>query len=572
MNKPKDSSEPKVAKFPLKMTCLTLIILAPIILAQLFPEAIREFMPAYESAFANLALFLATLLLIVLWSSWLLFFSRRSFLVSKVLPIGILISTATLMYLFIPIFNGSMGLAGFQFRYGRIKYEKMNVTGAKIKVDEVVDDKNFSQFLGPHRNGNITNIEINPDWDNNEPKVIWRKEIGKGWCGFAAQGNYAYTIEQRNEIEIVTCRDIVTGDIIWKHDREQRHEDAMNMGGVGPRSTPTIYKGQVFAQGGTGILLCLNAETGELVWEQDIPKLVGIEFDKKTRSNGVSYSIENSTLAWGRSASPLVLNDMVIIPAGGPANGKQVTLIAFSTKDGKEIWRGGNLAIGYGSPIAATLSGVEQVLLVTEDQAAGFSMDSGQLLWKHERPGHSNGDANSQQINVVGKNRLLLTKGYGLGGELISVEKVGTEWEVESIWKNQRVLQTKFTNAVTKGEYAYGISEKVLECVKIADGERIWRNVRVGHGQMLIVGNHILAQTERGDIVLVDARPEFENEIGRIRKAIKGVCWNTICIQDQYLLIRSDREAACIELPIKAKERQRPDPAKDDPARKDKAE
>ena len=548
MNKSETNPQSGKPRFLKAMIVFTVIVVAIILIAQLAVEQIRSVLPWYESGIANLITYVGVLLLCIAWCGWLVVFSRQGFWKSKALPVGLFLLMCGTVYCYRPVPSGDLGISGFECIFAKVQYEPMNVTGEKISLQDETDS-DFWQFLGPKRDGVIDHVEILADWKSNEPEVVWKKQIGMGWGGFAAVDDYAYTLEQRIEKEIVTCRKISNGDIVWAHEHDQRHEAPM--GGVGPRSTPTVHNGKVFANGGTGILMCLNAEDGKLLWQKDIPKLVGIEMTEKTNSKGTNYQVESSKLMWGRSASPLIYKDTVIIPGGGPTNGKQVTLIAFSIKDGSEKWRGGDLSIGYGSPSLYTIGGVEQVLLTTESKIASFEPTTGKTLWTFDRAGNSNGDAQSSQPIAIDSNTLLLTKGYGLGGELIKVEKSGDKWTTQSLWKKRRVLQTKFTNAIHKGKYVYSISEKVMECVEIETGKRIWRKLRVGHGQMLLVGDHLLIQSERGDVILIDATPEWLVERARIRRVIKGRCWNTMCLQNGYLLIRSEKQAACLKLPLK---------------------
>ena len=92
----------------------------------------------------------------------------------------------------------------------------------------------------------------------------------------------------------------------------------MAMGKVGPRATPTVHDGLVYAIGGTGVLDCLDGSNGELIWSADIPRIVAIDLLPKNNSLGFGYSVENSSLLWGRSGSPLIVGDKVVVPGGGP--------------------------------------------------------------------------------------------------------------------------------------------------------------------------------------------------------------------------------------------------------------
>jgi outer membrane protein assembly factor BamB len=250
---------------------------------------------------------------------------------------------------------------------------------------------------------------------------------------------------------------------------------------------------------------------------------------------------------WGRASSPLVVDGMVVTPAGGPLARSQ-SLVAYDADTGNVVWEGGDRQISYASPTIATLSGVRQIVIVNEDTVTGSDIKTGKELWSHEWPGRSNGPASSSQAQVLADDRILLTKGYGGGAELISVKLEAGKWEIESLEKNQRVLKTKFTNVTIIGQHAYGLSDGVLECVEVATLQPAWKRGRFGHGQVLGVGDKILVLGESGELVLVAADPDSYRELGKIQ-ALQGKTWNNLCLTGKRLLIRNGEEAACYELP-----------------------
>lgn len=146
--------------------------------------------------------------------------------------------------------------------------------------------------------------------------------------------------------------------------------------------------------------------------------------------------------------------------------------------------------------------------------------------------------------------RLLLSKGYSRGAELLAFEPAGSgePQPPKSMWASHRVLQTKFTNVTVIGDHVYGLSEGILECVEWATGKRMWKSGRFGHGQILGVGQLILVQAEEGDVVLVEANPQKLVELGRFQ-ALDGKTWNNPCLFGKLLLVRNAAEAACYELP-----------------------
>ena len=78
----------------------------------------------------------------------------------------------------------------------------------------------------------------------------------------------AFTLEQRGEKETTVCYDFASGSQIWtKHNEVHFHG---NLGGDGPRSTPTVFGGRLYTLGATGILNCRDLLDGRLFWTRNI--------------------------------------------------------------------------------------------------------------------------------------------------------------------------------------------------------------------------------------------------------------------------------------------------------------
>ncbi len=400
-----------------------------------------------------------------------------------------------------------------------------------------------TQFLGSDRNGIIQNQEFSISWDKQIPKVVWKIPIGAGWSSFAIHRGLAITLEQLDDQESLTAFELTTGNVVWRAKSPGRHTHAL--GGLGPRSTPTIYRGKVIAQSALGIVSCVELETGKLIWQQDLLKLAGV--DQETSEKAI---------LWGRSGSPLAMDDCVVVPFGGKADSPSLkSLIAFDLETGKEIWTGGDQQISYASPVLLTLCGVQQIVTVNEGSVTGHDPTSGNVLWSTPWPSKTNGDACSSQPVAVDDRRLLLGKGYALGSKLIELNYSGHDsenqsnpasWKVDTKWESTRTLKTKFTSATAFEGYFYGLSDGVLECIDPKDGSRVWRGKRYGHGQSIIVNGHILVTTEDGRVVLIPATASGQGrEIAQV-PVLDGVTWNVPAVAGPYLLIRNAEFAACL--------------------------
>lgn len=510
---------------------------------------------AIQPGMINLLKVLLVFVTMVVWFVWLTFFSGHR--LRWLFTAAALILAGLFFYQFRLIFDGDLGFVRIEPRFMKREFKTVDSAEAPPRVDlKTTSSKDFNQFLGNNRDSVVRGRVLNANWDENPPKILWKQSVGEGWSGFVAVNGFAVTQEQRGQDECVTCYNARTGELLWIYSAPRRHEDTLAMGKAGPRATPAIHEGRVYAQGATGILDCLDGATGELVWSADIPDLLGTDMTSVTSSQGFEYEFEDaeqSRLAWGRSGSPLVYKDLVIATGGVQSDKKFATLIAFDKNTGEEVWRGGSRMIAYGSPTIHNLLGRDQITIGAEAHSIGISPEDGSVLWEVSRPGSSNQDANVAQITRVSDNRILLTKGYGLGGQLIELSENEGLIETNTVWQNQRVLRTKMMTPVLLDGYAYSLTDGFVECSSMEDGEegrRVWRKrARVGNGQLLLVGDKLLVHTETGELKLVKASPDGYQELGEI-ETIDGICWNTICLYDNLLLVRSELEAACIELKL----------------------
>jgi outer membrane protein assembly factor BamB len=414
------------------------------------------------------------------------------------------------------------------------------VKGAEAAPAWQATPDDFPRFLGPDGTLGIDRIELDPDWEARPPRQLWKRSIGAGWSGFTTCGDHAVTLEQRGDDEIVSCYSLTTGEPEWSVSVPARHETVL--GGVGPRSTPTIRDGVVYSTGATGWLHAIDGASGGVVWKKDVLADLGID-----------PSAHAAAVAWGRAGSPLVLDDVVVVPGGGPrpANQKPIALVAYDRTTGERRWTAGDEQISYVTPTLARLGGRDVIMSVNESRVVGYDPATREVVWQFDWAGHSNSDASCSQAVVIGDRQVFVSKGYGIGAALFEIASdAATPWTMREVWHETGSLKTKFTNVAIHEGHAYGLSDGILECVRLADGKRMWKAGRYGQGQVLRVGGLLLVQEESGDVTLVDASPEKHRVRARC-DAIEGQTWNNLCLAGNRLLVRNAEEAACYELPVK---------------------
>lgn len=396
-------------------------------------------------------------------------------------------------------------------------------------------------FLGSQRTGVIKAREFTVPESEADAELLWNQGLGAGWSSFSVVDDRAITLEQRDELECLTCYRLLDGKLLWMVEHHAIHQNPL--GGVGPRSTPTIHNELVYAQGATGRLWCVNWQTGETVWTVDLLELAGWD-----------QAASEAAIAWGRSGSPLLVDDLCVVPFGAAVQNSEAgrSLIALDALTGETRWRAGSDQISYASPALLTLAGVQQIVSVNEQTISGHALQDGETLWEFPWVGQSNGGANCAMVVPAGENRFLIGKGYGGGSALVEITNgEAGAMRARAVWESVQVLKTKFTHACVDGEVAYGISNGSLEAVAIADGEPLWkqsRRLRWGEGQAILVEDILVGQTEAGGVVFAAADPLEYRELIRL-PALESKTWNIPTIAGRHLLVRNDRQAFCFLLP-----------------------
>jgi outer membrane protein assembly factor BamB len=188
---------------------------------------------------------------------------------------------------------------------------------------------------------------------------------------------------------------------------------------------------------------------------------------------------------------------------------------------------------------------VRQIVVFNLEGLAGHDPGTGEVLWTDRWPDRPEKVA---QPVVLGDDLLFASMGYGVGGRLVRISRLPDDrLEAHVEWETPR-LKAKFTQVVEHEGFLYGLDEGVLVCLDPKDGERRWKKGRYGHGQILLVDDLLLVQTEDGGLVLVDPDPEELVELARF-EAVNGKTWATPALAGDLLLVRSEIEAACYRLP-----------------------
>jgi outer membrane protein assembly factor BamB len=382
----------------------------------------------------------------------------------------------------------------------------------------------WTNFRGPKRDGKYDETTVSTNWPSSGLPQLWKQPVGVGHASFVVADGKAYTIEQRRSQEVVAAYDINNGRELWT---QKWNADFTDSTGDGPRATPTWDNGRIYALGATGELRCLDANTGSVFWGKNILS------DNQAKN-----------LPWAMAASPLIVDDKVIVLPGG-TSGKSV--VAYNKLTGAPVWKVLSDVQAYVSPMLVDLAGRRQIVVVSSTRVVGLTPEKGDLLWSYTWD--TDMGINVSMPIVVDRDRFFISSGYGKGAALVEVKGSGNTYTASTIWENKN-MKNKFNTSVLYNGYIYGLDEGIMVCLDVNTGERKWKEGRFGYGQIILTNGHLIVTSDQGEVALLKATPEKYTEVARFT-AVQGQTWNYPAIASGRLLVRNSNEMAAYDLSVK---------------------
>jgi outer membrane protein assembly factor BamB len=383
----------------------------------------------------------------------------------------------------------------------------------------------WPQFLGPERNGICRETGLIKSWPEKGPPILWQKSIGEGYSSPVVAGDRLILFHRVDNKEVIECLSASSGAAQWKFSYATDFVDHFGKGN-GPRSTPLIAGDRVFTLGAQGELHCLDLQTGKKLWQHLLAK----EYDLPANFFGIG-------------TSPLVEGELLIVNIGPQGNG----VLAFHKETGKEMWKAKCEPASYSSPVAATIDGTRHVFCFTMAGLVSLDPKTGGVRFR--KPWRSRIQASVTAASpLVIKDTVFLSASYGTGAILLRVQKEN----VEEIWKSDEVMSNHYNTCIHKDGSLYGCDGRQeggarLRCVELATGKVRWTQEGFGCASMILADGRLIALTENGDLVLLQANPDAYKEVARV-PVLSGRCRAEIALANGRLYARNDSQLICWNL------------------------
>jgi len=393
-------------------------------------------------------------------------------------------------------------------------------------------DVGWTFLRGPRYDGKSTEINLADDWPEEGPPVLWNRNLGQGYSGFVSQNKHVYTQFQTVSGQYVVCLDSETGETVWEHRYDWPYEPL----GVypGPRSTPTIHRNRVYFSGTSGLVGCLSAANGKLIWSVN-PKE---KFDGK----GTGF---------GYSCSPTVVENKIILPVGG----KGASIVALNIEDGSIVWKSGDDPSSYTPAFPIEFNGHQQVIGYLENSLVCHDLQTGELLWRER---FSQGYDEHAAWPIYDEPNLWISGPFRSGSKLLKLTG-SKDQPLETIWES-RLLSNDVCSSVLHKGALYGFDLKDVQakvhrpsrgtfrCLDFLTGEQLWETDKIGQASVLVADGKLILFNDSGELILARATPKNYEELARTPVLGGEICWTPPTLHRGKLFLRNHSQAVCIYL------------------------
>ncbi len=386
------------------------------------------------------------------------------------------------------------------------------------------------------------------------PARLWARDVGPGCTSPLLAGGRLYVMgfagradRRRNPAgpDVLYCFDAATGEELWRQTRAGRYQGRLRTGDTGayggPSATPTLDPGTglLYTQGVDGDLRCWDtAAEGKLVWEINFHERFTIRQRRDVGRGRRDY---------GHTCSPYILGRLVLAEVGA----EEGTVMAFDKRTGKQVWASEHRGPGghSGGLTPLRVGGVDAFAELRIDGLVVFRAgpdSAGKTLatW----PRKTDFACNIPTPAAVDDGSVLLTSEYNQSNtERLAV----APGKARRLWRSR--AHTLVSTPVVAGGRVF-LLNKVLRCLKLADGQSVWRGGNFGHGSMILTGDGKLMAFGNGRLALLDPFADNYTELSRVEGLVKGTCYPHLAFANGLICCK-DRNGAMVVLSVRPEHR-----------------
>jgi outer membrane protein assembly factor BamB len=399
-------------------------------------------------------------------------------------------------------------------------------------------------------------------WPKQGPRIVWEKPLGIGYSMPATSRGRLFLFDRVKDRARLRCMKSETAEHLWSFSYPTAYRDKYNYNG-GPRCCPVVDGTRVYIFGAEGMLHCLRASDGKIVWKIDTAKAFGV--------------VQNF---FGVGSTPVIEGDLLLVQVGGSPKGSEDTpfedlkgngtgVVAFDKFTGKVKYKISTELASYASLVLATIDKRRWCFLLARGGLVGFEPSSGKIDFHFPWRASDLESVNASNPVVVG-DKVFISECYGLGSALLKVKPNG----VKEVWTDagkparRKSMRCHWMTPIHLDGYVYGSSgrhtpEAELRCVELATGKVMWSERKLTRSSLLLVDGHFICLSEDGVLRLLRVNPKKYDEVTSVvlrpqdkkgnavpegELLLEYPCWAAPLLSHGLLYVRGEGRLVCLEL------------------------
>jgi len=379
-----------------------------------------------------------------------------------------------------------------------------------------------SEWRGPNRTGVYKETGLLKKWPAEGPEILWHlDDIPTGYSSVAIAHNTIYLTGLKDSMDYLIAVDM-EGKLKW----QIPYGRGWNQSFTDTRCTPTIEDERIYLSSGRGDVACIDAHSGEIVWDVK-----------------ASEKFEGEYGTWGISESLLLYKDLVFYTPCG----KKTTMVALNKMTGETVWESKSLndKPAYVSPLMIERNGKKQIVTVTENNAIGVNPINGNIDWQFDYGSYAGGQwkANiNTNTPLYQDGKIFITNGYDHKSVMLNLSEDASSVRLTYV---DSLLDVHHGGAVQLDGYIYGSNWEHNRmgrwvCLEWETGKKMYETEWENKGSIISAEGMLYCYDEKdGNVALVKADPKEFKVISSFKVPYgKGPYWAHMVINDGVLYVR----------------------------------
>jgi outer membrane protein assembly factor BamB len=379
------------------------------------------------------------------------------------------------------------------------------------------------EFRGIDRSGHYNEKGLLKNWPETGPECILTIEgIGKGYSQPIVADEKIFVTGIKTGPNDVLSAYSMKGSLLW----ETAYGASWTRSYNDSRSTPTYENGKLYVASGTGLVNCIDAQTGKIIWQVNTIEKYKGEIYKH-----------------GDAECVLLIKNAVLYTTGGEEN----TMVALSKKDGSLVWKTKSLGgeKSYASPVLINHNGLEIIFAQTSKNLIAINSGNGEILWHYDLIQHhkiEQGVGANTNPPIYQNGELVVTSGYDHPAIKFRLSPDGKSYEIK--WMND-TLDTHHGGIVLVNGNLYGSnwqnnSKGRWASLNWETGRINWEKEWFNKGSAIYADGMLFIYDEKGgNVSLLEPNSQYMKVIStfKIEKGA-GMHWAHPAIYNGKLYIR----------------------------------